>query len=109
LTFIRDHVNEPVLVPQVAKTAGISRRSLEALFRMLGRSVLSEIRRVRTAGIARLLVETDMPVSEIATHLGFEDAQHISRYFRQTQALSPLAFRKEYGRKHSGARADCPH
>jgi LacI family transcriptional regulator len=106
LTFIRDHANEPVLVPQVAKTAGISRRSLEALFRnMLGRSVLSEIRRVRTAGIARLLVETDMPVSEIATQLGFEDAQHISRYFRQTQTLSPLAFRKEYGRKHAGVRA----
>jgi AraC-like DNA-binding protein len=46
-----------------------------------------------------------MPVSEIASSLGFDDAQHIARYFRQTQPLSPLAYRKEYGRKHSGARS----
>jgi LacI family transcriptional regulator len=105
LTFIREHANEPILVPQVARAAGISRRSLEALFRsIVGRSVLSEIRRVRTAGIARLLVETEMPVSEIATSLGFEDAQHIARYFRQTQTLSPLAYRRIYGRKPSGNR-----
>jgi LacI family transcriptional regulator len=107
LTFIRERANVPVMVPEVARVAGISRRSLEGVFRtVLGRSVLSEIRRVRTACIARLLAETDMPVSEIAHSLGFEDAQHISRYFRQTQALSPLAFRKEYGRKHSGTRGE---
>jgi LacI family transcriptional regulator, galactose operon repressor len=106
LTFIRDHGTSPISVPEVTRSAGVSRRTLETLFRaVVGNSVLSEIRRVRTAAIARLLVETEMPVAEIASSLGFEDAQHIARYFRQTQALSPLAFRKEYGHKHSGLRA----
>jgi LacI family transcriptional regulator len=107
LTFIRDRANTAVKVPQVAASAGISRRSLEALFRdVLGRSVLDEIRRVRTARIARLLVETEMPVSEIAESLGFEDARHIARYFRHTQPLSPLAFRKRYGSKQSSFREE---
>jgi len=102
LTFIRDHPGPGISVPDVARSAGSSRRSLELLFRnVVGHSILSEIRRVRTERIAKLLVETEMSVSEIARSLGFEDAQHIARYFRKTQTLSPLSFRKRYGRKHA--------
>jgi LacI family transcriptional regulator len=105
LTFIRDHAASGISIPEVARAAGVSRRTLELLFREnVGGSILAAIRRVRTDRIARLLVETEMPVSEIAETMGFDDMQHIARYFRQTRALSPLAFRKIYGRKHSGSR-----
>lgn len=106
LMFIRDHAGPAIAVPGVARAAGVSRRSLELLFRnIVGHSILSEIRRVRTEKIARLLVETELPVSEIAQSMGFEDQQHISRYFRKTRNSSPLAFRKLYGPKHAVIRA----
>ena len=87
---------------QAARAAGISRRALEKRFRdSLGRSVLDEVRRVRTDQIARLLVETELPVAQIAEQLGFADAQHIARYFRSAKAMSPLAYRKLHGRRQT--------
>jgi LacI family transcriptional regulator len=102
LRFIRDRVQESPSVEAVARAGGISRRALEKRFRdSLGRSVLDEIRRVRTDQIARLLVETELPVAQIAEQLGFADAQHIARYFRSAKAVSPLAYRKAHGRRQT--------
>lgn len=98
LRFIRDHARESVTVGAAARAAGLSRRVLEKRFRkLLGYSALQEIRRVRTDQIARLLVETDLPVARIAETLGFDDVQHVARYFRGAKRVSPLAYRKTHG------------
>ena len=98
LRFIRDHARESVAVDEVALAAGLSRRVLERRFRReLNSSILIEIRRVRTDQIARLLVETHLPVSEIAESMGFPDVQHFARYFRAGKKLSPLAYRRWLG------------
>lgn len=103
LRFIRDHARNGVTVAAVARAAGLSRRVLEKRFRgFLKHSALEEIRRVRTDQIARMLVETELPVGQIAETLGFEDVQHVARYFRAGKGLSPLAYRKLHGRKHAG-------
>ena len=100
LQFIRDQKAGATPVTDVARSAGLSRRTLEKRFRdVLGRSILDEIRRVRTDRIARLLVETDLPVARIADMLGFVDVQHIARYFRAAKKLSPAAYRKAHGGK----------
>jgi LacI family transcriptional regulator len=102
LQYIRDHARNGLSVDKVALAAGLSRRALEKRFRnLLGRSILEEIRRVRTDQIARLLVETNMTVGEIADLLGFADAQHIARYFRAGKHLSPVAYRQTYGRQRA--------
>ena len=80
MRFIRDHARESVTVEMAARAAGLSRRVLEKRFRkILNHSTLQEIRRVRTDQIARLLVETNLPVATIAETLGFEDVQHVAR------------------------------
>jgi LacI family transcriptional regulator len=96
MRFIRDHTRGPVAVGEVAKAAGLSRRVLERRFRReFNSSIQTEIRRVRTDQIARLLVETHLPVSDIAESLGFPDVQHFARYFRAGKQISPLAFRRQ--------------
>jgi AraC family cel operon transcriptional repressor len=73
---------------------------LEKRFRqLLHHSVLDEIRRVRTSQIARLLVETRLPVAQIAQNLGFGDLQHISRYFFAVKGQTPMAYRKAHSTK----------
>lgn len=95
LRYIRDHARENLRVADVARAGGLSRRALENRFRWtLGRSILQEIRRIRVDLIARMLVETDLPVSHIAEALGYENLQHIARYFRQEKNLSLVAYRK---------------
>ena len=100
LQFIRDHLRENIMVSDVARVAGLSRRSLEMKFRReMKFSIQKYIRRVRTDQIVRLLTETDLPVGEIAESLGFSDAQHFARYFRAGKGLSPLAFRRASGKR----------
>ncbi len=96
LRFIRTaSCREELTVADVARNAGISRRLLEKRFRReLGYSVLDDIRRVRTDKMAQLLVETQLPVCQIAETLGFGDVQHFARYFRSVKNMSPLAYRK---------------
>ncbi len=98
LRHIREHARENVTVNDASRAAGLSRRALEKRFRqLLNHSVLDEIRQVRASQIARLLVETSLPVAQIAQNLGFEDIQHVSRYFRAVKGQTPLAFRKMNG------------
>lgn len=104
MRFIRDHAREPLTVSQVAKAVGLSRRVLERRFRReLNSSILAEIRRVRTDQIARLLVETHLPVSDIAESLGFSDQQHFARYFRSGKNMTPLSYRKKLGAKSAAS------
>jgi len=98
--FIRRHSREPIQVRDVVDAIALSRRSLYQRFhRVLGRSPNEEIRRTRVEQITRMLVETDLSVKKIALALGFSDAAHIARYFRQEKGLSLIEYRKQYGRK----------
>jgi LacI family transcriptional regulator len=100
LRFIRDHAREVIAVPDVARAAGLSRRVLEKRFRrVLRRSTLREIRRVRVNQICRMLVETNQTVARIALALGYSSAEHVARYFRQEKRMTPLTYRRRYGRK----------
>jgi LacI family transcriptional regulator, galactose operon repressor len=100
LQFIRDHARENVAVMDVASAAALSRRALEIKFRReIGCSIHEHIRGVRTDQIVRLLVETELPVAQIAESLGFSDIQHFARYFRADKHISPLAYRRTCGRR----------
>lgn len=100
LRYIRDNGwHAKVSVRDVVQAAGISRRALEKRFRReLGHSILAELRKVRGNRIAEMLVETQLPVARIAEALGFEDIQHFARYFKSVMGITPLAYRKRYGK-----------
>jgi len=100
LRFINEHAREQIHVDEVVSAAALSRRVLERRFRqVLGRSILDEIRRVRIEQVVRMLIETNMSVSEIAATLGYPGVEHIARYFRREKGMSLLAYRKQYGQK----------
>jgi len=45
-------------------------------------------RQTRADQIARLLVETELPVTQIAEATGFEDVRHVARYFRIVRGMT---------------------
>ncbi len=100
IRFIRQNCRRQIGVSDVAQAAGLSRRVLEKRFRgVLRRSVLSEIRHARVEQIARMLVETNQSVSEIALATGFPGVEHLARYFRREKQMTPLNYRRAYGHK----------
>jgi LacI family transcriptional regulator len=99
--FIRQNIKKPLQVSDVVAATALSRRALQKRFQaVLRRSILQEIRRVRVQEIIRLLVETHIPVSEIAVEMGYPGPEHISRYFHKATGMSLLAYRKRYSPKH---------
>lgn len=69
------------------------RRRWEAEVGMSPRRYLEQLR-VQTA--CRLLIETNLPVHEVANKVGFEDEFYFSRRFRAMKKLSPRAYRNRH-------------
>jgi len=101
--FIRQHANTLIQIGDVLHEVTCSQRTLHHKFQTnLGRSVHQEIKRVRIERIAKLLRETDLPISTIAIKLGYSNINHISRYFQQAMNITPLAYRKQFGPPANG-------
>jgi len=99
LHFIRVHAMQPIQVSDVANELCMSRRHLYRKFdKTLGHSIHDEIRRARIDQLKRMLTETNLSISQIATKMGFSNITHVSRFFRQEAQISPQAFRKQYDR-----------
>jgi len=98
LHFIHRHANkEAIQVDDVLRAVSLSRRSLYNRFaRILGRSVHEEIKRVRVDQLAHLLVSTSLPISHIASTMGYSDIKNIARYFKQQKGMTPLEYRRHY-------------
>ena len=98
LRYIRDHAQHAISVPDVIEATCLSRRGLEyKLKAVMGQSINKVIRKNRVEGVSKMLIKTNLSISQIAYQLGFTDIEHISRYFRSEKGLSPTEFRKKYG------------
>ncbi len=98
--YIRSNNTKPVQVNDVVRITTLSRCGLYQRFhKVLGHSVHDEIKRVRSEKIAQLLLESSMTVGQIALEMGFQDSNHIARYFKKVKGVTPLAYRKAHGRE----------
>jgi len=97
LHFIREHADRPLQVDEVAEAIAVSRRTLQDRFtRAVGRSIHSHILRERVNRITEMLVETDLPVAQIADRLSFSSPKQLDRVFVRFQGVSPTAYRSRY-------------
>jgi len=95
LNFINQNAERPLQIHDVAKALRFSRSYLHRKFmKTLKRSIYNEIKRARINLISRMLLETDLSVSDIAVKLGFNSDSHIARYFEQKMAMTPMKYRK---------------
>lgn len=89
------HFAERINAGDVAAAVSLSRRTLERRFRdILGRSILDEIHRVRVARAQQMLVDTHLPIPDVAASCGFRDAQHFWDVFRRRTSEAPADFRR---------------
>ena len=79
----------------VARRAGVSRRTLELRFRRaFGHGPAREIRARKLALAQRLLVETDLGVAEVARRCGCGSVQAFTTLFRRTWGHPPAEHRR---------------
>ncbi|MFK7848918.1 MAG: substrate-binding domain-containing protein [Rhodothermales bacterium] len=95
IAFIREHACERIGVADVLRAVHVSRSTLEARFRkFLHKTIHDEIQQTMLARAQRLLIESDLPLKQIAEEAGFSHAQHLSRVFRQRLGRTPGEFRQ---------------
>ncbi len=109
LTFIRDHADQPIRVEDVLATVPLGRRSLERRFRkVMGRSILSEIRRLHIERAKQLLKSTELSMSAISLACGFSNSSRFGITFRDLTGLTPSEFRTNHQTLRSGSADDFP-
>lgn len=98
LNFIKENaVRKSISVAEVVAATTLSRRLLEIRFRkLLNRSVLQEIKRIRIEAIVHKLITTREHISKIAYTLGFNSLSSFSNYFKKEKQISPGEFRKQF-------------
>ncbi len=100
MKFIHKNSSRPLNIFDVTEKISISRRSLERKFRQtLSRSILDEIKQSRIEKIIHMLIETDLPISQIAMALKFSSSQNMSRFFQRETKITPLSYRKKYSNR----------
>lgn len=96
VTFIRAHLNSPMLTPDnLARAHFISRRKLYEIFEKAGEGPSDFIRRERIQAAARALEQNDtLPIASIAFDVGFADVTTFTRAFRRYFGATPTDWRR---------------
>lgn len=89
----------PWTVPRLAAALGLAPRTLQRRLALAGSRFDRLCTEVRLAQAARQLAGGPDSTAQIGFGCGFADQPHFTRCFRQHTALTPAAYRREFGRE----------
>ncbi|MEH2026199.1 response regulator transcription factor [Nostoc sp.] len=96
--FIEENYYRPIKLTDIALVVGYSPAYLTNLVkRKTQRSVYRWITERRMVEARLLLMNTDEPVNQIASRVGYSDAGYFIRQFRQLYKIPPKAWREAQG------------
>lgn len=96
IEMMEANLSEPLTLIGIAAYAGLSRRQIERLFREhMGRSPARYYLEIRLDRARHLLLQSNLPVVEVAIACGFVSASHFSKCYRELYGRSPLQERAE--------------
>ncbi|AQQ70357.1 Xylose operon regulatory protein [Limihaloglobus sulfuriphilus] len=96
IRYIHSSAGNLTSVADVVRITNNSRRHLERKFKeIFKRTIYQEIRRVKVEHIARMLLDTNLTVSEISYTLGYMGDSHIRRYFKAETGMTPTQYRNK--------------
>ena len=96
IELMEANLSEPLTLLEIADHAGLSRRQIERLFRQhMGRSPARYYLEIRLDRARHLLLQSALPVVEVAIACGFVSASHFSKCYRELYGRSPQQERAE--------------
>jgi|TARA_B110001452_G_C15125516_1_gene392253 transcriptional regulator GlxA family with amidase domain len=93
--LMESNIEEPLTLDEVASYVGISRRQLERLFnRYLSRAPSRYYLELRLSRARLLLLQTSIPVIDVAITCGFSTAPHFSKCYSDLYGKPPSSERR---------------
>jgi AraC-like DNA-binding protein len=99
LSFIREHLGEPLPLARVARAAGFAPKYFSQIFhRSEGLSYATYLRDQRLARAKEMLRLSRLSVDRVARSCGFRTRTHFHSVFRATVGVTPIAYRTSEAR-----------
>ncbi len=96
--LLDERLGDPPTVLELARTVGTNERRLSELFReQTGTTVFGYLREQRLLMAARLLVQTNIPVQDMAEQIGYSTSSNFITAFRARFGCSPRRYRTMNG------------
>ena len=97
INFIEQNFQNDISIEDVAAVCGINRSYLGRIFRAsTGRSPQEFLIHYRMTKAAELLKLTTLSIGDIGSAVGYENALHFSRAFKNVYGVSPRAWREQH-------------
>jgi AraC-like DNA-binding protein len=106
LDYMRAHLDQPIMIATLSNMVGLSQSSFFELFRKATHQTpLNWFIRARMRWACELLVQTHLPIKQIANQVGYKDPLYFSRAFKSVCGIPPTEYRarNERGAANSGA------
>lgn len=94
LRYLNDHYTGPVSRSDIARAVGYNESYVSHIFSdTLKTTIPDYINSMRINDASRLLAETDLPITRIASDLGFGSIRNFNRVFLKQKGVSPKEYR----------------
>ncbi len=94
IAYINQHYPEKITLDEIAKTAGVSEREATRCFKKnIGQSPMEYLIKYRLNQSKKLLLETDMTITNICQQCGFSDSAYFGKVFRKSYGMTPSEYR----------------
>jgi AraC family transcriptional regulator len=97
LTYIDSHITDRVLVADLSALVRCGKSHFSRLFkRTFGESPYAFVVQRRVELAARQMLDTEIPLSDVALSCGFRDQAHLTNHFRHRMRYTPSAWRRAH-------------
>lgn len=95
MQYVRDNLSDTVRLGVAAEMADMSDAAFSRLFkRNTGHNFVDYVQTIRISEACKQLRLTDLPITEIASQVGFQNLSNFNRAFRAKRELTPSQYRR---------------
>ena len=95
VAYIREHFTEDIDKSSLAAMEGLGASQYHSIFKKtMGKTPAAYITSLRMRKARELLLDPELPITDIAEQCGYDDALYFSRVFRRVVGVSPSEYRK---------------
>jgi AraC-like DNA-binding protein len=97
MQYLYQHYATEVSLGEAAELVAMSEVAFSRFFRQkTGQTFMDTVHEIRLRHASRMLIDTEIPVKEVAFQCGFNNLSHFNRLFLRKKHCTPLAFRANY-------------
>ena len=94
--YVKENYKEEISLVEIAKIANLTPTSFCRMFKLkTKKSFVEYLNEVRVSNACKLLIETDMGISEIAYECGYKTASNFNQLFKKLTGTNPKEYRKK--------------